>query len=198
MKHPPSHGPSSEHIDPDNPRAFQNTGGALVLSFLCARGEGNVPPSLDVNTRLGCGVTHPTFSFVSCDEDSCLPGQEPKKEFSGCSLEGERTEQAAVPPNNIGSSLALNIESWTHHATVPVFLPHSSVVMITGEEYSPCSYSYFCILPDDYIILRISTEGVEKTPTQINLGQFPPGGGKARQGRKLNPAPPHPGDPLNW
>lgn len=133
MKHPPSHGPSSEHTDPNNPRAFQNTGVALILSFLCARGEGNVPPSLDVNTHLGCGVTHPTFSFVSCDEDSCLPGQQPKKESSGCSLEGERTEQAAIPPNNIGSSLALNIESWTHHVTVLVFLPHSSVVMITGE-----------------------------------------------------------------
>lgn len=36
----------------------------------------------------------------------------------------------------------------------------------------------FLYLTDDYLLLRISKEGVEKTPTQTNLGQFPLGSGR--------------------
>lgn len=137
MKHPPSYGSPSKHTD-QQPQTHQNTGVALVLPFLCVKGEGNVPSSVRVNAHLGCGVMHPTFSFASCDEDSHLPGQQPKKQSTGCSLGGESTEQAAIPPydsspDDTGSSSALKGERWTQNATILGFLPHSSVIMITGE-----------------------------------------------------------------
>lgn len=146
MKHLPSYGPSLKHMDHSNPGSF-NTDVALIFPFLCAEGEGDVPPSADVNTQLRCGVMIPGFSSAYCDEDSRLPGQQPKKQSTGSSLEGESTEQSATPPydsspDDTENSPALKGESWTQHATILGFLPHSSVVMITGEgvhlNINPC------------------------------------------------------------
>lgn len=78
----------------NKPGSLQNTVVALIFPFLCAEGEGDVPPSVDVNTHLGCGVMHPAFSFAYCDEDSHLPGKQPKKQSTGCPLKGESAEQA--------------------------------------------------------------------------------------------------------
>lgn len=61
-------------------------------------------------------------------------GSNPRNSLQGCSLEGESTEQAPIPPDDVGSSLTPKGESWTEHVAVLGFLPHSAVVMITGEE----------------------------------------------------------------
>lgn len=131
-----------------------------------------LPVTPDVNTRLAGGVMHPTFSFAYCDKDSASQDSNPRKTLQ--LLEGESTEQAAIPPSNTGSSLALKGESGTRHflgsCTPAQWLWSPEKRYIQAPVHAPRTISvvYSWVLNTQNFNRRSIS-----TPIQTNLGQFP-------------------------